>query len=326
MPHCPTLITTAILFALTSLPFLPATAKELIDDPQFQRGFLVLSPDRDKPIEKTELGAIEGVKPAWHLAQWHSKFSIADAKPERLSSGLVKYENEAKSIIVAPPELGGSLTLAVDSRPEYPDGCRVPNHNWPHLLVSQPIGESPSIGQLQNLQLHLEARLLYDQQFKLKNYNPLMHTAQMPLVMIIQNRNQASPGCGDFMWFLVPVYDSRHTKAMPPHIAVDTADPSAKLIYNPGSVAYGYGDENLHDKKWHTIDLDLLPFVQDAFKTAWEKGYLQGSKDLKDYQVTNLIFGWEVTGVNRAAIEFKNLSLKTTIQNNDAGEAPSKEQ
>lgn len=318
----PTSVATATFFAICVFVSSATQAKELIEDPHFQRGLIVKSPTRGEPEEGT-LGVSHGVVPVWHLAQWHSKHSIASVKAEPLSSGAVKFENQAKTIILGRREINNEvkegenndeadLTLAVDSRPEYGDACRVPIQNWPHLLVEQSIQGSASIAEMRSLRLHLQVKLLYDECFKLTDFQAEMHTAQVPYVLIVQNTNPQSPGYKDFLWFLVPIYDTRYDPVLPPYVAEDTADPSAKLIYNPGSKALG--DYNLHNLQWHTIDVDLLPFLRQAFEAAWEKGYLKGSKDLADYRVVSMNFGWEVTGVNRAAIAIKNLSLDMTTE------------
>ena len=313
MPNLSTFVATGTFLILSISTLLPVQAKELIDDPHFQKGFSVNVPQHGSAIRQGTMGATEGVTPAWRLLQWHSKYTIATAKPQQLAREAVRYENETKSVTIgSSEENGGDLTLAVDSRLEYGDACSLEVKNWPHLLIEQPIRESASVAQMRSLRLHLQTRLLYDERFELKNFNPAMHTAQVPFVLVIGNTNPKSPGYGDFFWSLVPLYDTRYNPVLPEYIAEDTADPSSKLIYNPGSKAYG--DYNLHDKKWHTIDADLLPHIRQAFEAAWRRGYLQGSKDLADYHVTWMNLGWEVTGVNRAAIEFKNLSLKVNVK------------
>ncbi len=302
-------ITFTAAFLLNAFLLFPVYAKQLIEDPHFQQGFSVIAPKHGDATRQGNIGVRPGAEPVWRLAQWYSKYSIATAKPQQLPSGAVRYENETKSVTIGPPSTDESdLTLAVDSRLEYGNACSTKVENWPHLLVEQPIHRSASIAQMRSLRLHLETRLLYDERFKLENFNPDMHTAQVPYVLVVQNTNQKSSGYGDFFWFLVPLYDSRHCPELPLYIAEDTADPTSKLIYNPGSKAYG--DYNLHDKKWHIIDVDLLPFLKKAFQEAWKRGYLQGSKDMADYRVVSMNLGWEVTGVNRAAIQFKNLSLE----------------
>jgi hypothetical protein len=89
---------------------------------------------------------------------------------------------------------------------------------------------------------------------------------------------------------------------------MDTADPSAKLIYNPGLKAYT--DSTLSTGGWVRIDVDLLPHLLKGLQVAGEKGYLPASQDPADFEVTSFILGWEVTGRNRGAIRFRNLSLR----------------
>ncbi|MBN1818635.1 MAG: hypothetical protein JW828_14835 [Sedimentisphaerales bacterium] len=285
---------------------------ELLRDVRFELGLTVLSPVHGKKSVVGILGEVENSKPIWQLAQWHSRYSIAERDAEMLSDGSVRFSNTAKSITIGRGDSKHrDIILAVDSRPEYGGKLRSQGQPWPHLLVEQSIPHCPSISELAGLHFHIESRLLYADIFRLEGYTRTLHCAQVPFVLTIQNRNRRSKGYGDFLWFVVPIYDDR-ARIPKPHIAQDTADPSAKLIYNPGGAAYT--DRSLHDGQWITIDCDLLPFIGKALETAWQKGYLADSRDLKDYQISSMNLGWEVTGLARVAIQFRDLSLKASVE------------
>jgi len=284
---------------------------ELIRDNHFSRGFNIIGPNHpDVNFVKREIvGTIElaDKEPVWRLAQWHSKFSLHTAVPSHINPGVVRIENEAKAVTIAPsdPEFG-DVILAIDSRPEYRKTLRKDGQMWPHLLTEQKM-TSPAISELKELKLHIEAKLLYSQRWEPQGYTPVQHCAQIPYVLTIGNINHKSKGYGDFLWFIVPVYDDRARIPLR-YVSEDTADPSAKLIFNPGASAYT--NRSLHDKDWVTIDADILPVVLEGLKTAWAKGYLKDSKKLSDYAITSMNFGWEVPGLNRVAIQIRNLSLK----------------
>ena len=89
---------------------------------------------------------------------------------------------------------------------------------------------------------------------------------------------------------------------------MDTADPSSKIIYNPGSKKYF--SKTLHSGEWVDIDCDILPIVYNAMNVAWERGYLPDSQDLGDYSISSINMGWEAPGLSKAEIAIKNLSLK----------------
>ncbi|MCB1128063.1 MAG: hypothetical protein KDM81_16340, partial [Verrucomicrobiae bacterium] len=164
----------------------------------------------------------------------------------------------------------------------------------------------PPLVSLARLDLAIEARLDRNEVFRGPEYRRDRHCAQCPLVLIVQNRNADSAGHGDFFWFSVPLFDDRWP-APPPHVAQDTADPSAKLIYNPGLRAYT--DQTLTEGEWVKLEIDLLPHLLAGLRVAGEKGYLRGSHEPADFRITSFILGWEVPGMNRAEITFRNLHL-----------------
>ncbi|MBN1124984.1 MAG: hypothetical protein JXA82_08250 [Sedimentisphaerales bacterium] len=296
----------------TMLPCVFGVNIELIHDPRFEQGLAVLSPVHGKKVVVGTLATIEQDTLIWQLAQWHSQYCITGVQRENLPDGGVRFSNVAKSITIGLGALKHrDITLAMDSRLEYDGKLRTQGQPWPHLLVEQSITNCPSVADLAGLHFHIESRLLYAEIFRPKGYTRTLHCAQVPFVLTIQNRNPESKGYGDFLWFIVPIYDDRD-RIPQPHIAQDTADPSAKLIYNPGGAAYT--DQSCHDGQWITINCDLLPFVTRAIETAWQKGYLTDSRDLNDYLISSMSLGWEVTGLARVAIQFRALSLMASTE------------
>lgn len=285
---------------------------ELIRDPHFRQGFFLLKPEPGRRVVADTLRWTPGVEPVWDIAQWNSRASLEGTKPERTPDGDIRLANKAKTVIVG---RAGSdradLVLGLDSRPEYGDRVRTGSEPWPHLLVQQDIRDCPPLSRLASLRLQLHARLRAAERFEPKGYSRDLHCAQFPFVLTIQNQNPKSPGHGDFFWFSICLYDDRW-RLTPRYVAEDTADPSAKLIYNPGQEAVT--SESLHDKKWVAFDKDILPMILDGLRAGWEKGYLKGSKDVADYRISSTNMGWEVTGVNAVEIQLRDLSLKGVVK------------
>ncbi len=286
---------------------------DLITDPQFQRGVVVMAPPMGKKVVEAVIPGVEpGTgKPVWQLDQWNSRFSIAKAERKVLADGSVRYSNIAKAVTIGKPGgITADLILRIDSNPEYEGKYRAFGQPWPHLLVEQAI-ESPPLDQLASIPFHLEARLVEGKRTMGPGYTRDLHCGQVPFVLTIQNRNRDCLGFGDFLWFVVPIYDDRY-RIVPPHIAKDIADPSAKLIFNPGGDFYT--KESLHDGRWVVFDKDLLPFIFDALRTAWDKGDLKDSHNLRDYRISSTNLGWEATGLFAGAIEFRKLSLRAVLR------------
>jgi len=299
-------------FLLTGLLLLTpwlghAADRELLSDTGFHRGFRVIAPSAGKRVSIGQLaGDDASAKPAWDLDQWHSRFPFTSPPGLRVGAHLV-YSNTAKWVVVN----AGTLTLGVDSRPEYTNTLRrTPAEPWVHLLAEQALENGPSLREMRTLQLRCTARLTEAETFRPVGYTADLHAAQFQLVVTLANTRRESPGYGDFLWFVVPLYDDRH--AQPPrYLNRDFADASAKFIFNPGTDAFT--PQHLRDGQWVKIDRDLRPLLLEALKEAWQRGYLRDSRDLADYRLTTLNLGWEVPGLNRVALAVRDLSLRAEV-------------
>jgi len=283
--------------------------RELIRDPHFGRGFEVQDPTPGKRVVvgKLQWEGCEG-EPVWSLAQWSSRYPIQGTIGERLPSGAERFANEAKSITVGPPgSEEADLSLAVDSRPEYPDGPRKQGQDWPHLLAGQRLEGSPSIAQMQALHFHLEARLKHSENLTGEGYSPNIHAAQFITTITVQNLNRESPGYGDFIWLNLVQYDDRQ-RIPEPFIAPDQAH--KKLIYAPPGEQLS--QQSLHDGEWVTFQADLVPIIRDALQAAWERGFLTDSRDPADYRLGGISIGWEVPGTFAVEVQARKLSLRAS--------------
>jgi hypothetical protein len=285
----------------------PLDVRELIRDRHFLRGFEVYSPEPGKKVVTGKL-QWEGClgEPVWGLAQWHSRTSLAGAEPERLPSGAIRFANEAKEVIVGPPGTADAgLTLAVDSRCEYPDGLRRKGEMWTHLLASQQFRRCPSLAEMAELRFRISARLLRSRRFEGEAYSRNLHAAQFQTTITVQNLNRQSPGYGDFIWFNVPHYDDRWPI---PRAFVAPDQALKRMIYTPPGELLS--DRSTHDGDWVALDVDLLPIMKDALNAAWERGFVSDSRDLADYRLGGLSIGWEVPGTFDVTLQIRDVSLK----------------
>jgi len=301
----PRLLMSAIIATLaTCAPVCSAAARDLVRDPKFQRGFKVYAP---KPGKKVLAGLLQwdasAGEPVWDLAQWSSKHTLAGAKAVRLPDGSVRFANQAKAVTVAPD---GRLTLALNASEEYGGRARRKGERWPHLLVAQRFRDPPSVADLDRLVVHVEARLARSVLHKTPDYPPRRHAAQFQIFLSVQNLNRRSKGYGDFLYFGIPLYDSRWRETKP----FQQPDAYSKFIYTPPARAYM--SESLHDGGWVSVHRNVLPLILQGLNTAWGRGFLQDSKDLADYRVAAMNMGWEVPGILDAEIEVKGLSIKAT--------------
>ena len=281
----------------------------LLRDMHFQNGFEINAP---KPGKHVAMGVFQPPaatdKPAWRLCQWNSAFDLSLSKPDILDVHAIRIANEAKSVTISSNSPSNDLILALDSRPEYKGKVRTKGQAWPHLLVEQTVQPIVLFKDASRISFTIEALLLTNECFKLEGYTRNLHTAQFPMTFIVQNRNKQSKGFGDFIWFCVPLYDERKPFS-DLYAAKDTADPSAKMIYSPPSKTFS--PQTLHDGVWVTFSHpNLYPLFSEAIALAQKRGYLRESPDMKDFAISSVNIGWEVTGINNVAIQIRNLDIE----------------
>ncbi|MHC4442186.1 MAG: sialidase family protein [Planctomycetota bacterium] len=284
----------------------------LLRDPDSKRGFKVYDPKPGKHIARGVIQADPTLgDPTWGLAQWSSRYSLADATPQRLDNGAVRFADDAKAVTVGPAK--GSergLVFTLNAGREYGERFRRRGEPWPHLLAEQRFVIHPAIVKLAELRFYIEYRLKSS-----KSYTPPSdrkvagQAAQFLAYLTIQNLNRKSSGFGDFFWFGIPMYDSRY-RSPKHHAALDKG--TGKFIYNPaGSV---YTNQSAHDGDWITIDHDLLPLINTALKTAWQRGYMPQSRDLTDICLGGFNIGWELPGTLDVEMQFRDLRIEAVAK------------
>jgi len=344
----------AFLFSSAGLSF----GEELLRDPEFTQGLEVISPERDPftdraPIEGIIFGPADGPRPAWQLQQWTNVQSILEGKSFSLPEGGTRWENrielkdkpwllkalsrtaaenETVNIMM---ELNGYAQYAITpdlgavQKPEYIENLE---DNWPHLLVVQNFPDL-RVGDYQELNFALQAKLLFDEQNIQDGHIPTYHAGRFVASFIVQNTFS-----GNFFWLVLPLYDDR--MAVSPFgckkciaeescRAVYTLDEPGewqcpfdgglwrkemakrstfKMMFRVGSRAFMRG--SMSDGDWHNIKVDLIPLIEEAVQAARQQIKPQGfSESLKYYRISTFSLGWEVNGFNHVALAFKNVSL-----------------
>lgn len=289
----------------------------LLDDVRWERGLIVWSPVPGRHVRQGELRPWPNQPPAlWGVAQWHSRFSLVGSKPEELASGAVRFSDEAKAVVFGP--LGADqadLILALDATREYGKRSPQPGDPWPHLLVERRLIRHPGVTDLAAVRFQIQYRLLKARADERPGWNDRRHTAQFVFYVTVQNLNRDSTGHGDYLWFGLLLYDRRHRF---PHAyaAKDVGSPkkkgTGKFIFQPDFKRLT--QHSPHDGDWVTIDADLLPIMREALDAAWQRGYLQDSKDRADYRLGGMNMGWEITGPIDAAVQVRGLNLKARMK------------
>lgn len=294
--------------------------RELIRDPHFQRGFIVLDP---KPGQRVPYGLLPGLdrnnQPVWDLAQWSSKHPLQLEPPPSLSGGTLCYSNAAKIITIGRPGSNDAdLTLTVNASAEYGQRARKDGEPWVHLLVQQQIEQPPALAELSAARMHVEAQLRSSKTIDTPDYSPSRHAAQFQIFFSVQNLNRSSPGFGQYLWFGIPLYDDRD-RFPKAHQAQDTGGTSMFIFTPAGDV---YTQQSAHDQTWVVIDKDLLPLMREGLELAWQRGFLKDSRALADYRIAGMNLGWELPGLFDVEMQVRNLSLKAILDPSATNKPP----
>jgi hypothetical protein len=221
------------------------------------------------------------------------------------STDAIAFSNRARELVISPTRR--MIYMRLNGRLEFEDRPREAGKPWPHLRLETSFESSPRLADLASLQLDLEARLDRLERPTALTLNPQVNAAQFLFYITVQNRTKGHPAHGDYLWFGVCIFDSRH-RIFPGHAAKDIG--TGKFIVSPPMT--NFMNESLHDGHGCKISCDLLPFVYDAIRTARSYGYLPGDLRAEEHRLGEMSLGWEVMGPFDAAIEIRGFSL--TIQ------------
>jgi len=294
-----------------------ATARKqpLMLDTHFRDGFILSYPD------SKEGAAVEAVlgprdsnnRPVWRLCQWGTKHSLAKARRIHHENGDFSYGNEAKRVLAGCAGSGSSdLILEIKGSAEYGNRARKYGESWPHLLVEQQVCKVYPLDKLNGLDFTLKIKLLYSENHTIKKaYDPALHAAQFQMFLVVKNVNEQSNDYGNYYWFGVPFYDSRHD-IPPSYKAKDTgkADATGKFIYT--IAGRQVNSEPLKVNEWVEINADLLPYIRAGLKDAIERDYLKSSNP-GEYAVTGMNMGWELPGTLDASIQIRDFGLLAVL-------------
>ncbi len=288
----------------------PTEPRELIRDPHFQRGFILLEPAPGKKVPYGELRPADSqVTPVWQLSQWSSKHRLEAGAGGRFTNGRLRWANAAKTVTLGEDgNVGADLALGVNAIAEYGARDRRQGEPWVHLLVEQRFEQAPSMADLTTVRLRIEARLLRSDLVKTADYTPGLHAAQFQIFFTLQNTRSDSPGYRRYLWFGVPLYDDRQ-RFPAAHKSKDTAG-TEMFIFTPSGDSFT--TQSAHDRQWLAIEKDLLPLMREALETAWQRGFLTESRTMADYRITEMNMGWEVPGRFDVEMQVRNLSLLVT--------------
>lgn len=281
--------------------------------------------------------------PDWRLVQWGSNQSLA-GMPAQMVGGAarrweipVKYQGISTIYKALNLDINGELTLELNGQAEF-DGHYLESLDeyWPHLLMAQNI-QGKKLDSYQTIELSLDAKLLFDHKNQQAGYQTGIHAARFPLAIAVRNTLS-----GNIFWLSLVIYDDRYAESgficqkcrmdntghedcrIPEKLDEEgrwecpfdgnrwssSAEKrgTRKMIFRIPTKAWT--QDNIHNGKWAHYQINLIPYIKAGIQAARETRALKGfTTDLRFYELGFFSMGWEITGLNHAAITVKNLSL-----------------
>lgn len=294
----------------------PAGIVDLLIDTEFQGGLQVRD-RQDQPVE-IRWNDAKG-KPWWHVAQHHSASNVADAAFQTISAGRFDFRDERQCLSIHPEGMEADVIMSVNAFNEYEGRLRAKGDPWPHLYLNQRISspdghlgaKAPTLAEMDRIEFGLQIKLLFNERHVAAGFDPRVHTAQFLFFLTVVNSNPSSRGHGDYYWFGILLFDDRYPLTTR-KVQLDAGSPkkpaTGKLIYNVGLSSFT--DRVVADGEWVEVHGDLLPHIKAGLAEAWKRGYLGDSHNEADYRLGRCVIGWEVPGLNDAAMAVRGLSCR----------------
>ena len=321
--------------------FRPRSENELLDDPNFQRGFNVK--DIDSSVTAVTPWRYSGTVddttiPGWYLAQ-HCKLSTQNGKFPHREGYLPYYNNLQLPTIfddVNDPEKKfgiegkegdyytltnysgskkvyvntstGQVSLEVNTRNEYIDQeTNVPvkrksGEDWVHLTMRQGVGVAGLVSSHEHLWVEIE--------FTVSDYlrwNNDIGASQFMWVFSVSNTKSTS---NDYFWCNLTFFDTNYLNNVAPEKGkgdlYGKADATGKYIYNSSSEQVGI--DKIEAERTYKLKIDIIPIIQKGFEMAQENDYLEGAL-WEDMALSEMNLGWEVSEISRARVDIDFISL-----------------
>lgn len=291
---------------------------ELLEDPTFSTGFnlLGISPVVDGRTIQRHLDydgkAVPADRDVWFMAQWWTPYDVTDAPYQKVGD-VHQYQTTSRTLQMN-PEDNGFLKIDLLGSEEYINGPRESGEPWTHALIEQDFNESVGMAELSSLILRMEVTVNYVENHTGDAYDPGLHAAQLLWYLTLRNvvdeeSNPDEVGTrGDFLWFGIPIYDNRSDFiAQSAHLDQGGPGTTNKLIYSMSS--RNYFDEKIQMGKTYQIEIDVLPYLKEAFIYAVNNNALVNAQ-FENMQIGYMNLGWELPGTFDVSSTFRGISIK----------------
>ncbi len=282
--------------------------KQILSDSNFEQGFLLYHTDGLITRESIKIFTFNGTakdKPVWKLAQWCSRYNLANGQEKVWDDASFEYLDETKSVRVWKGK--GKVGLSLTGSKEYTH-TRREGEGWPHILIEQEFEEDWFLCNIEEVVQTIDFTLTgFANMMDEKERNQL-HTAQFQWFIAVQNRNKQSKGYGDFFWFGLPFWDYPRYDYPPAFMAQDGGkeENTGKFINIIDSKEFLEKPIKLGEEI--KLEVPVYKYIKEGFEIAQARNFLKDSK-WEDMCLGNMNLGFEVTGTFDVSVLINKIKI-----------------
>ena len=303
----------SLLLENTTADYIP-----LFGDNLFLRGFNLRSTDSANPAIVGNLnydGTALGNSPYWNFGQWHCVNNDMQTAAFTNVGTVKKYKvgTDGNELII---NSTGKISFVLNTTTEYglsttnPHNPRQAADPWPTMLIEHELTNAQTIKIASSNEIRMQMNYTVTMMNNLTpSYNAGLHTAQFLWYITIQNRNTSSPDYGKYIWFGLNMHDFRYQYAAL-HASPDAGpNNTGMFIYSPNMRPIMESQGPAQVGKNFSIDVNVLPLIQEAFTTAKVNNFLSNTT-WDDLHIGGMNTGLEVPGTFDVAIDINSFNIK----------------
>lgn len=282
--------------------------KQILSDSNFENGFMLHHTDgliTREPIKIFDFNGTANGKPIWKLAQWCSRYNLANEQEKVWDDASFEYLDETKNVRVWKGK--GKVGLSLTGSKEYTHARRE-GEGWPHILIEQEFEKDWFLCNIEEVVQTIDFTLTgFANMMDEKEQNQL-HTAQFQWFIAVQNRNKQSKGYGDFFWFGLPFWDYPRYDFPPAFMAQDGGkeENTGKFINIIDSKEFLQAPIQLGDRV--SLEIPVYKYIKEGFKIAQARNFLKDS-NWEDMCLGNMNLGFEVTGTFDVSVLINKIKI-----------------
>ncbi len=258
-----------------------------------------------EPIKVFDFNKTAAAKPSWKLAQWCSRYNLANGKERVWDDASFEYSDEAKRVRVWKGK--GKIELSLTASKEYTHARRE-GEGWPHILIEQEFEENHFLSEIEEVVQAVDFTLTGFANMMDEQEQNQLHTVQFQWFIAVQNRNKNSKGYGDFFWFGLPFWDYPRYDYPPAFTAQDGGkeENTGKFINIVDSKKFLSKPIKLGEQT--QLEIPVYAWIKEGFKLAQERNFLKDSK-WEDMCLGNMNLGFEVTGTFDVSVLINKIKI-----------------